>query len=162
MAENILYLLNQDKPNAKAVVWAHNTHIARDKLTYYKITMGSQLANVLNEAYYAIGFEFYQGSLRVWDPDNNRYYSSTVGIPPIESLPWYFNNTDLDKLFIDFRNTGADLVKNFSQSYGMHRIGATIIPKQPATTSVSLKNYDGMIFIKETTAAKDFTKVVLE
>ncbi len=159
MAENILYLLNQEKPNAKVVLWAHNGHIASQSGG-----MGSYLSNILNEAYYAVGFEFYSGTFQTMNADEipRKLEAMTVGTPPFESLPWYFNQTGKEKFFIDFRNTDTEKIKNFSQPYQMHLLGALYGTQYPATQSTSLKDFDGMIYIKESTAAKDFTKVVLK
>ena len=121
-------------------------------------------SNILNEAYYAVGFEFYSGTFQTMNADEipRKLEAMTVGTPPFESLPWYFNQTGKEKFFIDFRNTDTEKIKNFSQPYQMHLLGALYGTQYPATQSTSLKDFDGMIYIKESTAAKDFTKVVLK
>ena len=162
MAENIFYLLNQEKPNAKVVLWAHNSHIAKDSI-WSVSKMGNHLANILKAQFYAIGFEFYSGSFQTRNLDINNKSQTfdvmTVGTPPVESLPWYFDKAGKDKFFIDFRNTGADKIKNFSQPYEMHSFGSMHSAKWSDTLPSSLANFDGMIYIKESTAAKNFTKV---
>jgi erythromycin esterase len=160
MAQNILYLLNQEKPDAKVMVWAHNGHIAKSTGT-----MGGYLANTLKDKYYAIGFEFYSGSFQTRNIDINNKSANwdimTVGIPPDKSLAWYMNITGKDKFFLDFRNTGTDEIKNFSKEYDMHSFGSMYSTKWPVTYPSALKNFDGLIFIKNSTAAKNFTKVYL-
>lgn len=162
MAQNILYLLNREKPDAKVVVWAHNGHIAKYPENN---NMGSNLAAVLKEKYYAIGFEFYSGSFQTRNMDINNKTKNwdvmSVSAPPEESLAWYFNKTGKDKFFIDFRNTGTDKIKFFNQPYQMHSFGSMYSTKWPATFPETLTDFDGMIYIKESTAAKNFTKVYL-
>ncbi len=164
MAQNILYLLNHEKPGAKVVVWAHNGHIEKNATPGYS-SMGAYLANTLKDKYYAIGFEFYSGSFQTRNLDiNNRSKNwdvMTVGAPPAESLPWYLDKAGKANFFIDFRNTGSNKINNFSRAYDMHSFGSMYSTKWPATNQDYLKNFDGMIYIKESTAAKNLTKVYL-
>lgn len=159
MAQNIMYLLNQEKPDAKVVVWAHNGHISKESGG-----MGGYLTNLLRNEYYAIGFEFYSGSFQTRNMDikntSKDWDVMTVGDPPVESLPWYMNKTGKDKFFIDFRNTGAEKIINFNQ-YGAHSFGSMYSVKWPVVQPLYLSNFDGMIYIKHSTAAKNFAKVYL-
>ncbi len=164
MAQNILYLLNREKPGAKVIVWAHNGHIGKIPSPTYS-SMGSYLDNVLKSKYYAIGFEFYSGSFQTMNLDSivksKNPAVMSVAEPPLESLPWYFNNTGKDKLFMDFRNTGAEKITNFLLPIGMHSFGSMYSVKWPVTSQMQPAMYDGMIYIKKSTAAKNFSKVDL-
>jgi len=164
MADNVLSFLGHRKSNDKAVVWAHNGHIANTDATEKPKSMGSNLKDFLHDQYYAIGFEFYSGSFQTRNADNSKKNVEvmTVGEPPFESLPWYFDQVGKEKFFIDFRNTGTERIKNFSQPYQMHLLGASYGTQWPSTQSVSLKDFDGMIYIKQSTAAKNLTKVNLD
>jgi erythromycin esterase len=162
MAENIIYLLNQEKPNAKAVLWAHNGHIAKYSF-WGPNQMGDNLAKVLKDQYYAIGFEFYSGSFQTKNRDKSDSLDiMSIGVPPVESLPWYFDQTGKEKFFIDFRNTGTDKIKNFSNPYEMHSFGALYSTQWPITQKSFLKSYDGLIYIKESTGAKNISNAVIE
>jgi len=160
MAQNILYLLTLEKPDAKVIVWAHNGHIAKETGG-----MGSYLTNILRIKYYAIGFEFYSGSFQTKNMDikntSKDWDVMTVEDPPIESLPWYMNKTGKNKFFIDFRNTGVEKIKDFYYQYGAHSIGSMYSIKYPVVYTIFLTNFDGMIYIKHSTAAKNFSKVYL-
>lgn len=159
MAENIFNLLGQEKPDSKVIVWAHNGHIAKPSTG----GMGSNLAKVFKDKYYAIGFEFYSGSFQTKNYDNSfNLEVMSVGAPPVESMPWYFDQTRKEKLFIDFRNTGTDKIKNFSLPYDMHHIGATYGIQWTATYPSTLTDYDGMIYIKETTGAKSLPEIIFK
>ncbi|MBK7212935.1 MAG: erythromycin esterase family protein [Bacteroidales bacterium] len=159
MAQNILSLLNQEKPGAKVVVWAHNMHIAR-----FEGSMGNYLDRVLKQEYYPMGFEFYSGSFQSRDLESGNNTRSwdiiTVNEPPKESLPWYFNQTGLDKFYIDFRNIGAEKVKNSTKTYAVHSFGSMYSKNWPDTYPAYLNYFDGMIYIRQSSAAKDFTKVL--
>jgi erythromycin esterase len=165
MAQNIMWLLNKEKKGAKVVVWAHNGHI--EKLSYPKFgSMGYYLNQYLKDKYYAMGFEFYQGSFKTRNFDLNNQSMNwdivTIGEPPVESLPWYFNKTGKSKLFIDFRKSGYKNVTLFSQSIEMHSFGSGYSPKYGKQTfSDKMGNFDGMIFIKESSAAKNFPDIIL-
>lgn len=160
MAQNILYLLTLEKPDAKVIVWAHNGHIAKGSGR-----MGSYLTNILSINYYAIGFEFYSGSFQTRNIDKKNTSKDwdvmTVEDPPIESLPWYLNKTGKDKFFIDFRNTGVEKTNDFYYQYGAHLIGSMFSIKYPVVYPIFLTNFDGMIYIKHSTASKNFNKVYL-
>lgn len=155
MAQNILSLLNSEKPDSKVVVWAHNDHITKTPET-----MGGYLADVLKDKYYAIGFEFYSGSFQAKTFEDNRPDIMTLGNPPDYSLPYYLNKAGRNEFFIDFRNTGANAIKYFSKKYEMHDIGSVYAFNWPATYPAKLNTYDGLIFIKNTNAAKNLTGVI--
>ncbi len=164
MAQNILYLLNHEKPNTKVMVWAHNGHIQK-KLGDGFGSMGGYLANTLKDKYYAVGFEFYSGSFQTRNMDINNKSKNwdvmSVGEPPAESLAWYFNKAGKTKFFIDFRNTGADKVAIFPNMFNMHSFGSMNSAKWPQIFPDLLTSFDGMIYIKESTAAKNLTTVYL-
>ena len=166
MAQNILWLLNREKSGAKVVVWAHNMHI--EKLTYPNFgSMGYYLNQYLKSKYYALGFEFYKGSFKTRNYDLNNQSKNwdivTVGEPPVESLPWYFNKTGKTKLFIDFRSSGNKNVSLFSKPFEMHTFGSGYSPTRGMPTFPDkMENFDGMIFIKDSTPAKNFPDITID
>lgn len=159
MAQNIMQLLNEEKPGAKVMVWAHNMHIAN-----VEGAMGYYLHEVLKNRYYGFGFEFYSGSFQSRNLDNGNNSRSwdiiQVGEPPAESLPWYFDKYGKGDFFIDFRHSGTSAVKNFQNAYHQHSFGSMYSKNWPITYPAYLNFFDGMIFIRNSTAAKNFTKVL--
>ena len=152
MAENILYRLNHENAHTKAIIWAHNGHISK----FPESNMGFHLSKVFGDKYYAFGFEFYSGTIRTRNQDNSNILENmAIRNPPNESLPWYYNRVNLDSFFLDFRNTGTEKIKNFSLPYHMHVLGYSISEHWASTRPLSLLQYDGMIYIKESTAAKE-------
>jgi len=162
MAQNILELLNLEPPGSKVVVWAHNIHIAKT-LDDGISSMGGYLAQTLKQKYYTIGFEFYEGSFQSRNLDSNNRTPDwdiiTIGAPPVESLAWYFNKAGKEKCYVDFKDASAVNIKNRSLAYPMHGFGSMYSSKRKETNLVSLAGFDGLIYIKHSTAAKKFTKV---
>ena len=165
MAQNIVWLLNNEKPGAKVIVWAHNGHIEKNFSANFG-TMGYYLSEYLGNKYYALGFEFYEGSFKTRNYDDINSQSRnwdivTIGKPPVQSLPWYFNETGKSKLFIDFRNTGTKNISIFKQPFNMHSFGSGYSPKSGRIVFPdNLYNFDGMIYIKQSTAAKNFPYIM--
>jgi erythromycin esterase len=164
MAQNIVWLLNNEKQGAKVIVWAHNGHIEKKFNTNFS-SMGYYLSKYLGNKYYALGFEFYEGSFKTRNYDINNQSRNwdivTIGKPPVQSLPWYFNETGKSKLFIDFRNTGAKNISIFKQPFNMHSFGSGYSPKSGRIVFPdNIDNFDGMIYIKQSTAAKNFPYIL--
>ena len=165
MAQNILELLDQEKTDAKVVVWAHNGHIKKTFSEGFGF-MGYYLNNALHNKYYAVGFEFYSGSFQTRNYDlNNKSINwdiVTVNEPAIESLPWYFDKVAKPQFYIDFRGTQANKQTLFTHPFNAHNFGSRYSPSNsPALYPMNLSDFDGMIYIKKSTAAKNFTKVIL-
>ncbi len=159
MAQNILQLLSR-YPGMKAMVWAHNGHIEKREGM-----MGSYLARVLGNKYYAMGFEFFSGTFQSKNLDigtiSKDWDKVTIGNPPEKSLPWYLNQTGKENFYIDFRNNHPEAIKSYSKDYPMHSFGSVFSSTMPMTTSASLKNFDGLIFIRQSHAARNFNKVYI-
>jgi len=56
MAQNVAQILEQNGPQSKIVLWAHNAHIANAEGR-----LGSYLKQQFDEQVYLLGFEFNQG-----------------------------------------------------------------------------------------------------
>lgn len=160
MAENILHLLNREKADTRVLVWAHNGHIEKDKGM-----MGGYLANTLGDQYYAIGFEFNSGSFQVRNLDLNKKTNNwgimTFESSPEKSLAWYLDQAGSGKFFLDFRNTGTEKLKYFSKRFDIHSIGSSYSEYSSPTETTNLKDFDGLIYIKNSSPAKDFKGVIL-
>ena len=68
MAENVQWIVNQREPEAKFVIWAHDSHISRgdskinDENFFLGESMGSYLSKEYESDYCALGLFTYQGS----------------------------------------------------------------------------------------------------
>jgi erythromycin esterase len=69
MAENVRALLDVEGPQAKAVLWAHNGHVAKSTAYFTDdkapiANMGSCLAQMFGRQHMVVGFAFNQGSFQ--------------------------------------------------------------------------------------------------
>ncbi|MEQ1675418.1 MAG: erythromycin esterase family protein [Chitinophagaceae bacterium] len=164
MAENILELLQNEPAGTKVVVWAHNAHISKVNTPVYH-TMGHWLDSVLKKKYYALGFEFYSGNFQTRNLDTRNWSRDwdvmSSGEPTARSLPWYLDKTGKENLLLDLRNTGMEKIKLAATDLDMHSFGSMYSVSQPAMFPGSLSVFDGILYIKRSTAAKNFKKFYL-
>ncbi|WP_271783266.1 erythromycin esterase family protein [Aquimarina algiphila] len=163
MAQTVLEILQKEKPGVKMVLWAHNTHISKNvetKISGKVRPLGSILKEYFAEKYYAIGFSTNQGSFRAmnYNAKEKKYDKNAVFTIPLakeESLDWYFAQANKDIFFIDFiKLSPPNTITTFlNQERKAYRGGASwsldygILPAFDISPG---KNFDGMIFIKET------------
>lgn len=150
MAENVQFILSLNENN-KAVVWAHNTHIARNKdMNQRLIPMGYHLASRYGENYFAIGFGFNSG---VFNTTNGNERTVTVGNADENSSDFQFSKSALPTFFLNVRDldTHVPLIHEKSKS---RNVGQTYYPKGSYRYHVISESYDGVIFVRETTASE--------
>ncbi|AXT61893.1 erythromycin esterase family protein [Aquimarina sp. AD10] len=166
MAQTTLEVLHKEKLGSKMVLWAHNGHISKNSGAYingYLKSLGSVLKRDLGDAYYAVGFSTYQGSFqaRNYSPKEKKYagaVSFKISPAEVESLDWYFNQSKKDIFFLNFNPyPNSNAVQTFlNTKHKTNSAGAnwTFEYSYSPTRRVEPgKSYDGMIFIKETSAA---------
>lgn len=98
MAENVEWLMNVAHPGEKAVLWAHNVHVAN-----YENFMGATLRRRFGEQIVIAGFTFRQGQFNAYGPGG-------FGVQTVEALPeegWegFFGRAGKANYFIDLRDT---------------------------------------------------------
>lgn len=162
MAENVLALIAGRPSGTRAVLWAHNDHIAKTPTE-----TGIYLRDALGDAYYALGFSFEQGTfqareytdaglgdVRVW----------SVGAAPEGTLDWYLARPKLGNYIIDFRQEPVDVqVQEWLTTFQHFRMMGCIVSKQSGQNLSNPehfpyirldKAFDGMAFIRDTTRAR--------
>ncbi len=160
MTENVMNYLQNAEPGTKVILWAHNGHMAKFTNQYFT-PMGYRLGQLLKDKYYSFGFEFYSGDFLTYNIDLNRLWSvMSVGIPPEGSLSSYLNKTGKENLFIDFRNTSSKSIKLFAKDWDIHNLEASYSVKNSAFGQIKLDRYDGLIYIKKSTATKNLNLYV--
>gem|GEM_PF-1066386 len=172
MAQNVLGLLRSFPADTKMILWAHNGHVAKDYLDAVSVnvpSMGNYLKSELKEAYYAVGFDIYQGSFQANDLElKNSPGLEDVCLPglPEENLSAYFVEAGLEKAFLDLSQLPSDLViKEWltSRRIGIVDIGFAFSAKWPPsdyTAPTILKRaFDGIIFLKESSRATPAKRV---
>ena len=104
MAQNLLYIMEKERPGTKFMVWLHNWHIS---IRPENKNLGYNLRQSLADRYYALGFECYEGTFqaRVLMPDGywGELRADTI-FPVQQSLAWYLKRTAAKNLFLNLRN----------------------------------------------------------
>lgn len=167
MARNAEWILETAYPGAKVALWAHNGHVSRDVYGGAIPAMGYYLKRRYGEAYYALGFDFDQGSFqaRHLDPElpDSAYgvlQEFTVGPAPEGSAAWAFASAGVGDFFLDLRNVPArgEVRTFFSTPMPMASIGAgfseAAATQQWRAVLAPLDHFDGLVFLGSTTRAR--------
>lgn len=124
MAENVEWLVEAAHPGEKAVLWAHNLHIAADHPT----RMGYPLRHRFGDEMVIAGFAFDRGSFNAFGPNRFGVYS-TYPYPP-GGWEEYFREAGYARFVLDLRNPlRSPEAKTFlAQSRRMWAIGSVWMP----------------------------------
>jgi erythromycin esterase len=162
MAENIDWLMKNEKPGTKMIVWAHNGHVQADVLRR-RPSMGAHLRRFFGQEYYALGLSFNEGSFQAIDMNGTRrgaLAEFTLGPAPVGSGDWYLARAAIGNYIVNFREAPKQglVAQWLASTRPMHSIGSafsTSWPQQNYMSPTVLKDhYDGMIFITKTTRAR--------
>ncbi|AKN29774.1 erythromycin esterase [Clostridium carboxidivorans P7] len=163
MAQNVKWILNYEKQfgNDKIMLWAHNGHVTK-KCPIYK-SMGENLKDMFKDNLYSIGFDFYKGSFRAIPCNNTgKTFGYTTAKFKVDksasnSFAYSFEKTGIPLSFMDFKSASEDkdIARWLSQKQLTHSIGAVYNGniEQFVMPEVPIESYDGLIFVKETSAA---------
>lgn len=163
MAENVKWILDYESGfgNDKVMLWAHNGHVSKSISNYS--TMGGRLKDLYGSKYYSIGFEFYSGTFNALkiDPATNSVISLdkfTIEKCNEKALATVLNNAGVPLGFIDFKSAAKNhrINKFLSTGQYMHYVGATYTGVEDQTFELQkpIRDYDGLIFISNTTESK--------
>lgn len=110
MAENVKWITDQEGPNAKIVLWAHNGHVRFDPVR--GLTMGTHLRNEYGDDMVIIGFSFYEGSFNaISDNFPDGYGDLTEHAappPPNDAYAYYFHGAYMPRIYLDLRTIDFD------------------------------------------------------
>jgi erythromycin esterase len=161
MAENLIYLADQARPDAKFMVWEHNWHIRIADHAIEAPNMGSYVRAKYGSEYFAFGFEFNQGSFqtRTALPDKLSGDLKEVNLPPApaKSFPWYLAQTNLGVFILNLRTPVPDPVVEqwLATPQPAHFVAWRYnAAAQDYLELDSIRKYDGIIFIESTTASR--------
>lgn len=141
MAENVVK--SYDSTKSKTIVWTHNVHILKDTTNKYS-AMGLYLKQRFGTAFYAVGFDTYEGTVSVLN--EGQFEPHTFGGIPASfsgtlakaSLPAFFLPLEKGPL------TGTTVaVSNFYSNWQ----GIKPLPVVPGA------DLDALIFIRQTSAS---------
>jgi erythromycin esterase len=143
------------------MLWAHNGHVTKKFPNY--TSMGEYLKKIYNDKLYVIGFDFYQGSFRAIPCDSKVNYLSqkfaifNVDKSDINSFAYSFEKTGIPLSFIDFKSASEDnnVAAWLLQPQLIHCIAEAYNSSfnQEMLSQVPIDSYDGLIFVKKTSAA---------
>jgi len=145
MAGNLIE--KQHASQCKTIIWSHNLHIAKDTTMAEFKAMGYHIKEKFGPAFYVIGFDTYKGSVNVLD-NNGKFEKHIFEGKPL-TFSGLFSKVRYEAFFIDFTaasNPMKDQVNKITNLYSNWRT--------PAPLPVRLgSDFDGLIFIRETTAS---------
>lgn len=164
MMETLDRLLQKAGEGAKAIVWAHNTHIGDYRATDMKANGYINLGGLARLSYgdenvALVGFGSYQGSVlagSAWGGPEK-----IMNLPPahLESYENYFHQvsgkTKTNQYYIIFNNENRH---HFTQTLGHRAVGVVYNPDRESRgnyvpTELS-KRYDSFVYINQTKALK--------
>jgi erythromycin esterase len=155
MAKNLFYLMDSEKPNAKFMVWAHNTHIANDTS---RKTVGFHLRQKLGDKYYGLSLECNEGTFqtRVMLPDG--YWAelkpdTLLPAAPL-TLSWYLSQAVKNNAFINLRSPSSNsVIEKWLATPVNTTTGVYVFrgASQNYETRTLKGYYDGIVFIQHST-----------
>jgi erythromycin esterase len=157
MAANIIEILSLGGPRSRALIWAHNAHVAIAP----EHSMGAALRRELGDDMLAIGTAFEKGGFNARDtsaPDMS-IHPFYVGKPRTDSMEAMLSSLQAGAFLIDFRTfaKGSTAATWLSLSRPTRSIGATFFEGADEWSYeevAALYTYDALIFIAEATPTR--------
>ena len=157
MAENLMWLVERGRPDARYVVWAHNGHISLGQ----DVTLGHHLREKYGRGYFAFGFEFNEGSFQTRDQISATVLGDLKAITlppaPAESFPWQLTRTHIGNLILDLRApVGDPAVERWLQTPQIVHNAHWVCPDgfQFNVEKSIAQEYDGIVFVERTTPTR--------
>jgi erythromycin esterase len=162
MAANVKWILDQEGPDAKIMLWAHNGHVATAKLGAGD-SMGMILREMYGEEMVVCGLAFGQGSFQALERGRG-LRQFTVGPANPGTLEAAMSATGIPVFAIDLRSapsTGA-VGTWLNEQQQMRNIGAIYSEGSSDmnmfSSGVDRHTFDVMFFVERTTAARENPK----
>ena len=160
MAENVKWILDQEPPGTKMMLWAHNGHVAtaapRD--TPDRMPMGGHLREFFGDRLVSCGFVFQQGGFRAVDMTVNQVGDFTVGPAPRGSLDATLAGVGAPLFAIDLRHLPAGKVADwFAEPHFSRQIGGGYSEATPGVWMHRMRaarEFDLLIFVDKTTPSR--------
>jgi erythromycin esterase len=163
MAENFSWLLEQEGPDARAVIWAHNGHVGINKSeegSNFR-SMGRLLRERYGPAARLIGFSFHTGSFNAFDVPPRRLQVQTIEpeMVPGDSYSYFFHSIGLPLFMLDLRGvqpgtTAGDWMLGPRKSWS---VGSVFNTDDPLTAAADLSlpaAFDAVIHIDAITPTR--------
>lgn len=147
MAINVIN--RQKQANAKIILWGHNLHLAKDKLSGYK-AMGYYLNKQYHNNYFNIAFDTYEGSVNTisLNQDETIDINSNTLLTPVNNFSAMFSKVKYDKFYICFKDDNPLIgIKNtFTNIWADWREPFSILTKFDS-------DFNAVIFMRKTSAS---------
>jgi erythromycin esterase-like protein len=162
MFETLQHVLNAQGPAAKAVVWAHNSHIGDARHTEMGSMRGELNIGQLCREHYGssaalIGFGTHAGTVAAASDWNGEMEIKRVRPSRSDSVERLFHDSGIARLLLDFRNPRHSALQQRLLESRLERfIGVIYRPESELMShysEVSLpRQFDAYVWLDETTA----------
>lgn len=157
MAENLLWLMEHGRPDARYIFWAHNGHVSLGR----DVTLGHVMREKYGRGYFAFGFEFNEGSFQTRDQISASVLGDLRAIrlapAPAGSFPWQLARTHIGDLILDLRAPVVDpAVEHWLQTPQIMHTANWVCPDgfQFDVEKIIAQEYDGIVFVEQTTPTR--------
>ena len=156
MAANVKWILDQT-PGAKIVLWAHNGHVSTSAMY---APMGADLRRMYGDQMVVFGFAFNQGSFQAKAmSEGGRLKNHTVPPAPGGSLDATLAASGIPLFALDLRQApkSGPVAEWLKAPHKTRSIGAGYPDGEPfalMAEQVAPENYDAILFVEKTTAAR--------
>jgi len=148
MAENLEWI-NEQNPDSKIAIWAHNGHIKK-----VGNSMGKILAQSLKEDYLSVGFTFHKGSYTAVGKKGLNTYEAQESFEG--TYEYLFQALDEPIFLLDLRQIKEDNSEHgkwLRENLEFRSVGAAKVDNEFKTTILK-DDFDIIIFINESTNSK--------
>jgi erythromycin esterase len=158
MADHLLQALQAAPADARAVVWAHNSHIAARQTGSFP-PLGGFLRKAFGAQYYAVATAFHRGSFQAQvtgvSPPQIREFS----LPPAPqgTIDWFLRQAAPGAAMLDLRQRPSDprIGQWLDAEHPMYWVGGLFSEQSIAVRSFVLsRDFDGILFVESTTRAR--------
>jgi erythromycin esterase len=159
MADNVDAILARHPRGTRAVLWAHNGHVAYE---YGAVeNQGSHLRARHGKDYVVFGFAFGEGAFQAWDFQSSQggLKEYKLGPPPAWDVSAPFRATGKPLVVVDLRNAPRGVVADwFAAPHPMRETGAGFGDEESMSgPQVLSRRFDAVIYVDKTTRARPVT-----
>jgi erythromycin esterase len=161
MAANVAWLLTTEAPQARVVLCAHNSQVARESGPG-TTPMGRHLADLLGPDYVALGLAFHRGAFEALDASHGRDEGRKPEALAFDATPQEYVESALAQsgfpLFvIDLRRLPrrGPVADWFAAPHPMREIDTVFRGEEATSRPVFLpRRFDGVVFVEQTSRAR--------
>jgi erythromycin esterase len=160
LTDNLVHILEEQRPGAKAVLWLHNSHVAVEVPPDSEPRMGWRLRDRYGAAYWCLALEFGHGTFQTRqvtaDGQMGDLVVTEMPAPPARSLPWYLERVGVPAFVLPLRAVEEPAVREWLRRPLLEH-GGMWIHTDPTTLYeevVVADQYDAILFVDAITAAQ--------